>query len=66
MSNGALTLAAAVFLSGLALSAGSASAAPLSLNSLQADPGIVTQVQMTRMERRMMERRMDRRMMNRM
>jgi hypothetical protein len=56
MSNGALTLAAAVFLGGLALSAGSASAAPSSLNSIQGDSAILTQVQMVRMERRMMNR----------
>ncbi|MBB2961787.1 hypothetical protein [Methylobacterium sp. R2-1] len=66
MSNRTLALAAAALLGGLALSAGSVSAAPLSVSSAQADSAIVTHVQMARMERRMMQRRMDRRMDRRM
>ena len=66
MNKRTLTLAAAALLGGLAMSAGSASAAPLSVNTVQSDPSLVSTVQMTRMERRMMERRMmKRRMMER-
>lgn len=66
MNTRTLTLAAAALLGGLAVSAGTASAAPLAISTVQTDPSLVTTVQMTRMERRMMERRMmERRMMER-
>ncbi|MCC0808700.1 hypothetical protein FPV16_21245 [Methylobacterium sp. W2] len=57
-----LALAAMTILSGLALGAGSASAAPLAANGLQSETG-VTQVRMTRNERMMMKKRMMRKQM---
>ena len=67
------TLALAVaLLGGLALGAGSASAAPMLLSGLQAEQSGVTQARMMRGDRMMMKKRMmrkrmmKRRMMNRM
>ncbi|MDR7035270.1 hypothetical protein J2X36_000005 [Methylobacterium sp. BE186] len=54
---------AATLLGGLALGAGSASAAPLAVNGIQADSAAVTQVRMTGSERMMMKKRMMRKEM---
>jgi hypothetical protein len=55
----------ATLLGGLALGAGSASAAPMSVGGLQAGHSGVTQVRMTHGDRMMMKKRMMRRRMMR-
>ncbi|UIY45602.1 hypothetical protein [Methylobacterium radiotolerans] len=56
-------LAAATLLGGLALGAGSASAAPMAVSGLQAGQPGITQVRMTSSERMMMKKRMMRKKM---
>ena len=56
-------LAAATLLGGLALSAGSASAAPMSVSGLQTGQPGITQVRMSSSERMMMKKRMMRKKM---
>ncbi|MDP4026111.1 hypothetical protein Q8W71_26135 [Methylobacterium sp. NEAU 140] len=58
-----LTLAAAVLIGGFALSAGPASAAPMTAHGFQAGQPGFTQVRMTRSERMMMKKRMMRKKM---
>ena len=58
-------LAAATLLGGIALSAGSVSAAPMSVSGLQTDQSGVTQVRMMHGDRMMMKKRMMRRRMMR-
>ena len=57
-----LALTALTALGGIALAAGSATAAPMSVNGLQSESG-VTQVRMDRGERMMMKKRMMKRRM---
>lgn len=57
-----LALTALTALGGIALAAGSASAAPMPANGLHSDAG-VTQVRMDRSERMMMKKRMMRKQM---
>ncbi|MCJ2134953.1 hypothetical protein MKK69_12920 [Methylobacterium sp. J-026] len=61
MKNMTLALVAVLF-GGFALGAGSASAAPMSVNGLQSDAGI-TQVRMMHGDRMMMKKRMMRKRM---
>jgi len=57
-----LALTALTALGGIAFAAGSATAAPMSVNGLQSESG-VTQVRMDRSERMMMKKRMMRKQM---
>ncbi|KQQ45667.1 hypothetical protein ASF58_19010 [Methylobacterium sp. Leaf125] len=57
-----LALTALTALGGIALAAGSATAAPMSVNGMQSESG-VTQVRMDRGERMMMKKRMMRKNM---
>lgn len=72
MKKTTFTLAAITLLGGLALGAGSASAAPMTINGLQSGQTEITQVRMMKSDRMMMKKRMMRkrmmkkRMMNRM
>ena len=58
-----LALATTVLLGGFALSSGSASAAPMPMNGLQAAQPGITQVRMSSSERMMMKKRMMRKKM---
>ncbi|MCB4803389.1 hypothetical protein QO001_003050 [Methylobacterium brachiatum] len=62
MKNFNLALVALTALGGVALAAGSASAAPMSVNGLQSESG-VTQVRMMHGDRMMMKKRMMRKQM---
>ena len=72
MKKTTLTLAAMTILGGLALGAGSASAAPMAVNGLQSGQSDMTHVRMMKSDRMMMKKRMmqkrmmKKRMMNRM
>lgn len=58
MKKSIFALSGAILLGGFALGAGAASAAPMSVNGLQAGPSSVTQVRMMRGDRMMMKKRM--------
>lgn len=72
MTKTTITLAAMTLLGGLALGAGSASAAPMAVEGFQSGRSEITQVRMMKNDRMMMKKRMmkkrmmKKRMMNRM